>query len=446
LRPSQADQAGGDLESIKELRHVIARTLLAPSESCENGRPRVIVQKVEQHIPVLDAIRGVAILLVLLVHIGENIPVPQSQVGRFLMELAQSAWVGVDLFFVLSGFLITGILYDTRETSNFFRSFYARRFLRIFPLYYGYLFFLIALTRPLHIQWHGRQWLYLFYLQNTGLVRHVTSSPLSPYAIVGHLWSLAVEEQFYFLWPLVVFLVKDRSRLIQIAGSVILGALLLRLAMLGAHMPHFFIYAFTLARADSLMIGAVVALLYRGGSTMQWRLKVFALWALPVSVPILVWMWVAGFGLSWDSGRLESIGFTTIAAASAAILILSLTSPRFEGAANLPVLRWLGKYSYGIYVLHLPAVLCLMNSPLGAGFLRSHPGAIWGLIPSLAGETVGIGLAYLSFRFYESRFLRLKRFFRYDFGDAGKTQGVEFVPAVPAGWIEPPPVQEMESR
>jgi hypothetical protein len=87
-----------------------------------------------------------------------------------------------------------------------------------------------------------------------------------------------------------------------------------------------------------------------------------------------------------------------------------------------------------------------MNSPLGAGFLRSHPGAIWGLIPSLAGETVGIGLAYLSFRFYESRFLRLKRFFRYDFGDAGKTQGVEFVPAVPAGWIEPPPVQEMESR
>jgi peptidoglycan/LPS O-acetylase OafA/YrhL len=362
------------------------------------------------------------------------------------MELAQSGWVGVDLFFVLSGFLITGILYDTRETSNFFRCFYARRFLRIFPLYYGYLFLLIALTKPLHIQWHSRQWLFLFYLQNIGLVRHVLSTPLSPYAIVGHLWSLAVEEQFYFLWPLVVFKVRDRSRLVLVAIGAIAGAFLVRVGMLSAHLPHFDIYAFTPARMDSLMTGAVVALLVRRGPAMGRKLKIFAACALPFSLLILRWTWMSGYGLSWDSGRIDSIGFTAIAAASAAILIFSLTSLRFRKAVDLRVLRWFGRYSYGIYVLHLPAVLCLMNSPLGARFLRFHPGAIWGLIPPLAGEAAAIGLAYLSFRFYESRFLRLKRFFRYDFGEAGRNQGAELSLAAPAGWIEPSAVQEMESR
>src|SRR5580698_8849519 len=109
------------------------------------------VQKSEQHVPALDAVRGLAILLVLLIHIGENLPAGGNGFVQILRDLLSSCWVGVDLFFVLSGFLITGILYDTRSATNFFKAFYVRRFLRIFPLYYGFLLLLIILTRPLQI-------------------------------------------------------------------------------------------------------------------------------------------------------------------------------------------------------------------------------------------------------------------------------------------------------
>jgi len=115
----------------------------------------------EQHVAVLDAIRGLAILLVLFIHVGERMPQLESGGWKLSRILASSSWVGVDLFFVLSGFLITGILYDTTGATNFFRTFYARRFLRILPLYYGFLIVLWARTIPLHIEWNGRGWVYM---------------------------------------------------------------------------------------------------------------------------------------------------------------------------------------------------------------------------------------------------------------------------------------------
>jgi len=157
-------------------------------------------QEKEKHVPVLDGIRGLAILLVLIHHFAiAGVTLPDSFPGRVAQGLTQSAWIGVDLFFVLSGFLITGILYDTRESLNYFRAFYARRFLRIFPLYYGFLFVVMAFTRPLQIDWGGRQFLYLTYLDNALIVKHVFSQPLSPFFNLNYLWSLAVEEQFYFV-------------------------------------------------------------------------------------------------------------------------------------------------------------------------------------------------------------------------------------------------------
>jgi peptidoglycan/LPS O-acetylase OafA/YrhL len=125
----------------------------------------------------------------------------------FLVRSIGSAFAfgarGVDLFFVLSGFLITGILYDSLSDSGYFRKFYARRCLRIFPLYYGVLFALLLLTPWLHIQWQNMQWSLLLYLQNTNVIMPIYQWQSHSVDLI-HFWTLAVEEQFYLVWPLAV--------------------------------------------------------------------------------------------------------------------------------------------------------------------------------------------------------------------------------------------------
>jgi peptidoglycan/LPS O-acetylase OafA/YrhL len=387
------------------------------------------MQKTENHVPVLDAIRGLAILLVLLIHIGEKLPAPTNSIWGVFSSLASSSWVGVDLFFVLSGFLITGILFDTREASNFFQAFYARRFLRIFPLYYGFLFLLLALTIPLRIEWHSRQWIYLLYLQNTHLIKNVNSTPFSPYFTIDYLWSLAVEEQFYCLWPAMVFLVKDRIQLIRLTALLIAVSMLVRFLMLYGHKSLWMIYVFTPARADSLMMGSILALLFRSDDAMKQQLKRVAVVLLPASIAVLVALALPTHGLSFSSTNVICFGYTTIALASAALITLSLTSRRFGAVINRRALQWLGKYSYGIYVLHLPIMLLLLRLHVVIELENLSTWTCWKLLVVASTGAVAVGFAFLSFEFYESRFLRLKRFFRYDFPEAVAPRAAGFVPA-----------------
>lgn len=373
------------------------------------------MQRSETHIPVLDAIRGLAILLVLFIHVGESIPTATGYGWGLFRSVASSSWVGVDLFFVLSGFLITGILYDTTEASNFFKVFYARRFLRIFPVYYGFIFLLFAFTIPLQIDWHGRQWIYLLYLQNTRIIKHVQSATLSPYFKIDHLWSLAVEEQFYFVWPAFVYLVRDRARLVKITGTLMIGSMLVRLFMLYAGKSLWMIYIFTPARADSLMMGSGLALLFRSGLQAQQRLRRVATFALPLSTVVLIALALPTHGLNFSSRCVILFGYTVVALASASLMTLSLTDARFGLVINRPVLRWLGKYSYGIYVLHLPIMMMLLNVPAAKQIEGMFNNPFWKLSVVIAATAVPVGLAFLSFNLYESRFLRLKRFFRYEF-------------------------------
>jgi peptidoglycan/LPS O-acetylase OafA/YrhL len=381
------------------------------------------MQKAGQHVPVLDAIRGLAILLVLLIHIGESLPSLPNNGWKVFGSLASSSWVGVDLFFVLSGFLITGILYDTRGATNFFRIFYARRFLRIFPLYYGFLFLLWTLTIPLHIEWKGREWIYMLYLQNTHIVRNVQSATFSPYFKIDHLWSLAVEEQFYCLWPALVFLVKDRSRLIKMTVALMIASMLVRLLMLYSGKSLWMIYIFTPARADSLMMGSVLALLFRSGVELQQQLKRWAAFVLPASLVVLVILALPAQGLSFSSKNVICFGYTTIALASASLMTLSLTSRRFGTVINRPALRWLGKYSYGIYIIHLPAMMLLLHLHVVTQFEQLYPSPFWKLLVIVMTVAFALGLAFLSFSLYESRFLRLKRFFRYEFPEKTANSG-----------------------
>src|SRR5271156_4679340 len=121
-----------------------------------------------------------------------------------LLTMRDLLWSGVTLFFALSGFLITGILFDTLGSKRYFRTFFGRRVLRIFPLYYGVLLVLLLLTRPLHMDWHGQAYRLWTYTTNIPFTHDWEENP-SPYVNLIHFWSLAVEEQFYLIWPLVIF-------------------------------------------------------------------------------------------------------------------------------------------------------------------------------------------------------------------------------------------------
>jgi peptidoglycan/LPS O-acetylase OafA/YrhL len=176
-------------------------------------------------LPTLDGLRGVAILLVLLSHLTLYSEMSTTTLlDRAYQRATLAGWVGVDLFFVLSGFLITGILLDLKGSSRFFRTFYARRVLRIFPLYYAFLaIFYIALPQLLSskdqvLRLLADQKWYWLYLQNLQMARD--GWPVPKY--LAHFWSLAVEEQFYLIWPLGV-LKYGRRGLIAVCLTAMVG-------------------------------------------------------------------------------------------------------------------------------------------------------------------------------------------------------------------------------
>jgi peptidoglycan/LPS O-acetylase OafA/YrhL len=377
-----------------------------PAQTAQDEADRSVdrfVHSHASHLAGLDGVRGLAICLVLLYHYRFN-PLPGTALGKQLQDLTQSGWCGVDLFFVLSGFLITRILVDTVNTEGYFRVFYARRVLRIFPLYYGLLFVALILTQPLQIDWHNRQYLYLAYLQNTGIDPHAFGRPLSPMFTLNHLWSLAVEEQFYLAWPLVVWWVRNERTLLMITGAGAAAALLLRVVMVAFHVKLSVVYLFTACRADSLLCGAALALALRA-----WPLHWFKRWPVWIfwgaMTPLVIAAWRSGGSIDHlTSGFVSTIGFTLLAVAFAAVVALaadgrSMTSRLFRAAP----LRWLGRRSYGVYILHLPVLAVVGWLMRGSPELTSH----------LAALAATLVLAWLSFRYFETPILKLKRKFEY---------------------------------
>ena len=198
------------------------------------------------HVPALDGIRGLAVLLVMMEHLFWSNSTTGNRIFDAMSAVRASAWVGVDLFFVLSGFLITGILFDSLNSDGYFKNFYSRRVLRIFPLYYGFMLLLICLTHPLHLEWQGTQYILLTYTQNLGLfTKNWTGFRPASFVNLNHFWSLAVEEQFYFAWPLIVFFVRDVRKLIFTALTLSVAALILRVVLVSRDADPMLIYVFT---------------------------------------------------------------------------------------------------------------------------------------------------------------------------------------------------------
>ena len=304
--------------------------------------------------PGLDGVRAVAVALVFSVH----------YMGR---QTHGVGWIGVMIFFVLSGFLITGILFDNQHEPHRFRNFYVRRTLRIFPLFY--FVWLCILVAGIFVKeyWHPVLLLWPTYLGNyarfiggMGADRIYTSHARIAIEI-GHFWSLAVEEQFYLLWPLVVFLVGRRSTLIRICIAVVVCTPLLRF-LLVALLPHSmldveFLYRMTFTEADAFLFGGLLALLMRGPAEASLlragpKLLYGALGALVVAA--IYNQHVHGQSIAATTPWMSTYGFTLLDVAAGGLLICSLQpATHVFRAMTLRPVRLLGKYSYGFYVYHV---------------------------------------------------------------------------------------------
>lgn len=365
----------------------------------------------EAHIPVLDGLRGMAVLMVLLFHFWQGLPVyqhpfpPEISRGLSLFSIGQK---GVDLFFVLSGFLITGILLRTRGSAHYFKNFYIRRSLRIFPLYFavvlGCLLVGVIWSTP-EFQWH-KTWWYLCYLQNVG----TTFWPESV-GEPGHFWSLAVEEHFYLFWPLVVLLLKRRQLLFFSLGlavlSIIVRAVFLRLGL--------DVFTFTFCRMDTLALGALLAIL--SGSPRQWQAT--KTWVARLFLPLAGLALGSFFILSGTaSPLLQTFKYTLFAGLCGAVLVLALAPGRWNALPRLFNLGWLremGKTSYAMYVFHPFIYAGVMGRLYAAGWSPLR-GAFW---PALLTELIlALGLTILvsqiSWMFFEQPLIKLKTRFQYE--------------------------------
>ena len=285
---------------------------------------------VGRHVPALDGLRGLAILLVL-VHNAAGPEGPSPGAAMKVFDVATNiGWVGVQLFFVLSGFLITGILLDTKGRARAWRSFFMRRVLRIFPLYYAALvvaFVVAPLVRGTPAVAAPYVGFYLAYLQNwsSAVVVHGKSGAL------GHFWSLAVEEQFYVVWPLVVFLLPRRA-LAVVAALLVVAAPAVRVAILSLGWSNEWAYQGTLARMDALALGGLGVLALRTPAAYAWiapRIRK-ATWALGAALAVVV---VAARGFPRQNDVSQTVGYSVLALFFLALLISAVLGARAGFAA-----------------------------------------------------------------------------------------------------------------
>lgn len=344
------------------------------------------------HIPELDGIRGVAIGLVVFYHYIALYVIPvRGSLFWYLLLPARLGWAGVDLFFVLSGFLIGGILLDARDSTNYFSVFYTRRFFRIVPIYSAFLILFFSLA---HLNaassskfqsltdgafpWYA----YALFLQNFWMAIANAGGPFA----TSITWSLAVEEQFYLTLPgLVRFL--ERKRLVQLLVEGLALALVLRV-MLYCLWPRFIYSWFVLmpCRCDALAFGVLGAVALRNPDWKTWLENkrtgmLVLLLLLAGAIPILTRMEYSPYGLGT-----ASLGLTCIGAFSLVLLVYALlfADSRLSRCLRWTWLRKLGTLAYAIYLFHQMIFLVV----------RNLLGSYW---PTLTTTGFQLAVAFLAF-------------------------------------------------
>jgi peptidoglycan/LPS O-acetylase OafA/YrhL len=374
-------------------------------------------QSTAHHYPALDGLRGIAALMIVWYHFLLLSP-RQGVLLSFVTRSFGFGWAGVDLFFVLSGFLITGILVDSKSRNHYFRTFYGRRVLRIFPLYYGVLavvFFILPLVGAEPRVPSSSKiffWTYTsnLYFQSNGGIN-------ADY--LRHFWTLAIEEQFYLVWPLIIWFASslDRLRVGLICGFISVSILRCILFMSGVDFN--IIYMNTLTHCDALMLGGYLALSMR--SAKPDALKGFRPPAVIVVVVIasaLLLGDIDGFIPAWGELRVVAFCHAVLMLGLLAIIFVWLiyaaitqTSGHIIRFFSKPVLRWFGKYSYALYVLHLPIAFLFLRSDIP--WISPHH-ALAELELFFLFFGCSVITSFLSWHLYEKHFLKLKRYFQTD--------------------------------
>ncbi|MEN8446228.1 MAG: acyltransferase [Cyanobacteria bacterium J06555_13] len=354
----------------------------------------------KKHFPELDGIRGIAALMVMVFHYLENKQsVLAEAIPPELLKLSALGQTGVDLFFVLSGFLITRILLRSKSQEKFFSIFYARRSIRILPLYYFYLILVLLILPVLSGEelpqfWGEGHWYWWVYLQSF--------SQTFNWSWVGprFYWTLAVEEHFYLVWPFLVYFLP-RKQLVITSIFLIVGSFLLRLVML---MHDYEVFYFTLTRLDALSLGALLAvfepqILTQKRSNRNFFLSAFFIVGIPLAAIFAI---AAGQGELW----VLAVKYPMTALVYTALIGFAITSTNdslFRKICESRPLCFIGGISYGLYIYH---TLCFK------WFDQLLPDQNPLLLLPFAFLFSGL-VAWLSFQLLEKPFLRLKRFFEY---------------------------------
>ncbi len=321
----------------------------------------------------------------------------------------------MDLFFVLSGFLITEILLRTVNRPGYFKNFYAKRILRIFPLYYVSLiiiFLLFPLIKNLSLDfsfyYHHQGWFWA-YLQNWFLIFYDTGHTTTA---IQHYWSLAVEEQFYIVWPFVIFIIRKPKWLLMIAGFLLLaviGTRLLMWEMKVKDLNYFGLYTYT--RIDGICIGSLLAILRFMKS--EFVKKYFTLLVLLLAgLNFLFYFINRQFGFTYP--YLAIVGYTTFALLFALLVHEAINGENkfINFLLTLSPLRFFGKISYGLYVFHWPVYLILYGWMEDKVKSATHiSGNTLAIMVSVLLTLTGILISILSFYFFESYFLKKKKAF-----------------------------------
>jgi peptidoglycan/LPS O-acetylase OafA/YrhL len=371
-------------------------------------------------VPSLEGVRGYGFLFIFLAH---YFGIAESKVhGTWwlypLFLIGEISWIMVPAFFVLSGYLICGILYATRDREGYFKIFYSRRILRILPLYYLTLLAVGCVDSLRGLTLGTQFWSHFLCIQNL-LPGYRGGRPWVSSTQIIHLWSIAVEEQFYLLWPLVIWACRGRRTLLRVTCLLIGLCCALRVAAPWIHINRLVIYSWTPTRVDAILLGAVIAII--GHDKIYERIEPFAKYVALAGIGGLMFV-AAKTGTGLPTGYLRSAIMIPVGNLTAAAIIVAVKQ---EGSllcriCSLKWACWLGGRSYSMYLFHF-TYLSWFLAVVYPALARYMPHSCALVITSGIALTLTLALGDLSFRFVEVPAFHLKS--RLKYGPEKKHEG-----------------------
>jgi len=373
----------------------------------------------ENRVREFDGLRGIAVVLVIAFHVFKRAAYfTEHPILITISDITSVGWVGVDIFFTLSGYLITSILLKAKQGEHYFKNFYIRRVLRIFPLYYvaiAIVLLYVPKVEPEFTRNLGKMLpLMLLYQQNWAPL--IKGLYISQY--LGITWSLAIEEQFYLIWPYIVYKL-NRDQLIKVSFGYIVFSIIIR--TLGTALwpdldqASTFFYHSTFARFEEIVFGGLLAVSMTHDGVQQ-KVYRFSMGVFTLFFSIFIILCLLSLpGLpnpGYSSIPLMLGGYTSIALFSVGLIGIFITHPPQSFIRRFfqnPILIFFGKYSYSMYLFHMTVALILLDIFWHTGMRGWKPYVLY-IVSTYFVTTI---VALLTWNLLEKHMLNLKKFFEY---------------------------------